>query len=80
MVNGFKSQGMVLAESDLFFAIPSKKEGYHGLFIEMKDFGKNATKEQEEYLDYMRGLGYQAAVCEGWEIASELIKDYLSNI
>ena len=69
---------MVTGEADLFFAIPNKD--YHGLFIEMKVEGKKATKEQDEYLEYMRGLGYQATVCEGWHTAQDLITDYLSNI
>lgn len=73
--NQFKSQGMVLAEADLLFCVPNLI--FHGLFIEMKDFGKKATTEQQEYLDFMQSMGYQACICEGAEAAKRVISDYM---
>lgn len=75
IINQMRSQGMVLAESDLFFAVPHKY--FSGLFIEMKDYGKTPTHEQQEYLDFMGGLGYAATWCQGFEAAKEVIQDYM---
>lgn len=77
MINQMKSQGMVKSESDLFFAIPNME--YHGLFIEMKDFEKKATPEQQKYLDFMQSLQYEAAVCVGAEAAKEVITNYMKT-
>ena len=75
MINSFKSQGMVTGESDLFIAVPKGK--YSGLFIEMKKIGGRATGEQLEYLSYMFSMGYQTAVCEGFNDAILQTKAYL---
>ncbi|PHR99252.1 MAG: hypothetical protein COA78_25245 [Blastopirellula sp.] len=77
MINQMKSQGMVLAESDLFFGVPNLT--YHGLYVEMKDFGKVATPEQEEYLEVQRSMGYEAVVLEGAEAAKEFIQEYMKT-
>lgn len=77
MINQMKAQGMVAEEADLFFALSSR--GYHGLFLELKDFGKKPTKGQSEYLAYQRAMGYEAEWCEGAEEAIALIKNYIGD-
>ena len=48
-----------------------------GLFIEMK-FGKNTlTKEQKEFKEAMDAEGYQTATCLTFQIARDVIIDYL---
>lgn len=57
--------------------LPVARQGYHGLYIELK-FGKNKpTREQEEYLQALRNAGYQSAVAYGFEQAREIIRHYL---
>lgn len=54
-------------------------EGYHGLFIEMK-VGKNKTsKEQDEYIEYLRSAGYYCVVCYTWNLARDAIIAYLEG-
>ena len=52
---------------------------YGMLFIEMKsEFGR-PTKEQLEYLDFLRRQGYAACLCYGWDAARRCIEDYLNG-
>ena len=70
-----KRQGGKAGVPDLCLPVP--KDGYHGLYIEMK-FGKNkTTKDQEEWLKRLSQYGYKTAVCYGAEEAREVIKEYI---
>ena len=70
-----KRQGVKEGVPDLCLPVP--KNGYHGLYIEMK-FGKNkTTKDQEEWLKRLSQYGYKTAVCYGAEEAREVIKEYI---
>lgn len=70
-----KRQGVKAGVPDL--CLPVTKNGYHGLYIEMK-FGKNkTTKDQEEWLKRLSQYGYKTAVCYGAEEAREVIKEYI---
>jgi len=71
-------QGLKKGVSDLFLPVP--KAHYHGLFIEMKR--RDATKscvrpEQKEFIKFAEGQGYKAIWCRGWEMAREIITNYL---
>ena len=78
MINQMKAQGYVKGETDLLFCVPRGK--YHGLFIEMKDFGKKPTPDQLEYLYYQVSMGYKAEYCEGSEAAIKVISDYMNSV
>jgi len=70
-----KAEGVSAGVPDLFIPIP--KQGYHGLFIEMK-VGKNRTSlEQDEWLALLRKNGYRAEVCYGADAAIKTIDDYI---
>ena len=70
-----KRQGVKAGVPDLCLPVP--KEGYHGLYIEMK-YGKNKpTDNQEEWLESLRQNGYKTAVCYGADEARETIKQYI---
>ena len=72
-----KAEGVSAGVPDLFIPIP--KQGYHGLFIEMK-VGKNRTSpEQDEWLALLRKSGYKAEVCYGADAAINEIEKYLSE-
>lgn len=57
--------------------LPVARQGWHGLFIELK-WGRNKpTEHQLEWLERLTAEGYLAVVCYGWQEAVDVIKDYL---
>ena len=69
-----KRAGMRKGFPDLF--VPLAREGFHGLFVEMK-YGRGSTSpEQEEWLALLRENGYRAVVCRGFEEAAREICRY----
>lgn len=72
-----KRAGMRPGFPDLF--IPLAREGFHGLFVEMK-YGKGkTTAEQEAWLTLLGENGYRAVVCYGCEEAIREICCYVKN-
>jgi hypothetical protein len=71
-----KKQGVKKGISDLFFAFPNEK--YHGLWIEMKSEKGVLSEDQEEWLIKMNKMGYLAVVAKGWEMARDIILDYIN--
>lgn len=70
-----KRQGVKAGVPDL--CLPVARNGFHGLYIEMK-YGRNKTTEkQEEWLDALKQQGYFTAVCYGAEEAEKVIAEYL---
>lgn len=57
--------------------LPYPSNGYHGLYIELKVGYNSPSKEQNEYLKFLRENGYKALVCYGAEAAIEVIKEYM---
>jgi hypothetical protein len=71
-----KQQGVRAGVPDL--CLPVARCGCHGLYIEMKrQRGGRVTPEQTEWMDALRAEGYAVAVCQGWEMASGVIAEYL---
>lgn len=82
----FRLMGTKAGFPDLFVFIP--KEGYHGLFIELKTpKGKTAdgkthragevSDNQEMMIDRLNTVGYKAVVCYGYDETITAIKEYL---
>ena len=82
----FKLMGTKAGFPDLFVFIP--KEGYHGLFIELKRpesktaDGKikragETNKNQEMMIDRLNAVGYKAVVCYGYDETITAIREYL---
>ena len=69
-----KSQGMLSGVPDLFLPVP--KNGFHGLFIEMKSEKGRVTENQEWFLSNAEGLGYKTVVCYSASEAIKTIQDY----
>lgn len=70
-----KRQGVKAGVPDLCLPVP--KNGFHGLYIEMK-YGRNKTTDgQEEWLAALKEQGYFTAVCYGAEEAERTIARYL---
>ena len=72
-----KSQGMKAGIADLF--LPVKRGEYSGFFIEMKYNKNKLTKEQQNFLEYVKSQGFLTAVCYGWIEAKELLIKYLNQ-
>lgn len=81
-----KTQGMLLKATgvsagvpDLF--IPEPRNGFHGLFIEMKvQDGGAVSKEQKDWLAHLQERGYRAEVCCGFEEAKSVIQMYMEEV
>ena len=70
-----KRQGVKAGVPDL--CLPVSKNGFHGLYIEMK-YGRNKTTDQQkEWLEELTEQGYFTAVCYGAEEAKRVISKYL---
>lgn len=70
-----KCQGVKAGVPDL--CLPVSRNGFHGLYIEMK-YGRNKTTEkQKEWLEALTAQGYFAVVCYGAEEAKKVISRYL---
>lgn len=71
-----KEQGVKPGIPDLF--LPCARGGFHGLYIEMKRRkGGRVSIEQKKTIIALREQGYRVEVCEGWEKAREVIKEYM---
>ena len=73
-----KEQGVKAGIPDLF--LPCARGGFHGLYIEMKRRkGGRVSIEQKKAIIALREQGYRVEVCEGWERAREVIKEYMDE-
>ena len=71
-----KRMGLQKGFPDLF--IPMARQGFHGLFIELKrDKLAHPTKEQLEWIGFLNKEGYYAVVSYGVDAAIEEIKKYM---
>jgi hypothetical protein len=68
------AQGMLSGVPDLFLPVP--KNGYHGLFIEMKYSSNKVTENQEKFLQNAANVGYAISVCYSANEAIKRIEDY----
>ena len=72
-----KAQGVKAGVPDL--CLPVSRNGFHGMYIEMK-FGSNRpTKAQREYMAALQEAGNMAKVAYSAEQAREIIRNYLSR-
>ena len=73
-----KEQGVKAGIPDLF--LPCARGGWHGLYIEMKRRkGGRVSIEQKKAIIALREQGYRVEVCEGWEKARDVIKEYMET-
>ena len=73
-----KAQGVKPGVPDLF--LPIARNGYHGLFIELKrKTGGRTSPEQERIVRQLNQQGYKAVVCKGWNAAADIIEEYLGG-
>ena len=70
-----KREGVLSGVSDIF--LPVSRNGYHGLYIELKVKGGRTSPSQKWWILKTTEQGYLAKVAFGWIEASEVIKRYL---
>jgi len=74
----FKAQGVKPGVPDL--CLPVAKNGFHGLYIELKrQKGGRVSEQQTQWLQALEAQGYKALVCNGWEEAANTLKAYLKG-
>lgn len=72
-----KREGVKAGVSDIM--LPVARNGFHGLYIELK-VGKNkASADQKWWLSETTKQGYYSTVCYGWVEAKEVIEKYLEG-
>jgi hypothetical protein len=59
--------------------LPVPRQGWHGLFIELKAGKNKPTDKQLDWLERLSEQGYLAVVCWGYDEATATIKDYLGR-
>ncbi len=71
-----KRMGLRKGFPDLF--IPTARQGFHGLFIELKrDKKSRVSAEQKAWVVYLNEHGYRATICYGADEAINEIKNYM---
>lgn len=70
-----KRQGVKAGVPDI--CLPVARNGYHGLYIELKAGKNKATKSQEKWQVFLNSQGYYAVICYGWHEAAKVIEEYL---
>lgn len=75
MAAWFKAEGLKSGVPDLF--LPCARNGFHGLYIELKVGANKPSDNQRDFLDFAAEQGYLAVVCYSWEEARETIVEYL---
>jgi hypothetical protein len=72
-----KAQGVRAGVLD--FNLDVARGPYHGLRIELKRrVGGTVSTAQKHWIAWLRGQGYLAVVCRGWEEARDRLVAYLS--
>ena len=59
--------------------LPVARKPFHGLAIELKSKVGKPSGIQQVWLDRLREQGWYAAVCHGWQEASQTIRLYLGG-
>lgn len=72
-----KGLGVRAGVADLFLSVPRGE--FSGLWIEMKRKGGRVRPEQREFLGHMQALGYDGAVCHGFDEARRKIVAYMTQ-
>ena len=76
--NKAKATGYVKGFPDLGIYEPNK-QGYCGLFIEIKQKGGYPTKEQKDWIEKLNKRGYYACCVRGLDNIIDVIDNYMNN-
>jgi len=70
-----KREGVLSGVLDIF--ISEARNGFHGLYIEMKVKPNKPTPRQADFIRMASSRGYKCGVCYSWEEAKDMILEYL---
>lgn len=70
-----KAEGVKPGVSDLL--LPLRRDGFAGLWLELKAPGKKPTELQWQWIERMRRAGYRAEWRDDWIGAAHVIADYV---
>ncbi|MFV0351829.1 MAG: VRR-NUC domain-containing protein [Oscillospiraceae bacterium] len=70
-----KAEGVKPGVPDVCLPVP--RDGYHGLYFEMKRHGEKTSSMQEQWLCFLSMQGYKTATCHGCEEAILLVCEYM---
>ena len=70
-----KREGVKAGIPDIFLPVP--RQGWHGLYIEMKAQGGRLSKAQKDMHQKLSDQGYAVVVCRGCDEAIETVKKYM---
>lgn len=70
-----KAEGVKKGVHDYFLPVP--RQGFHGLYIELKSLDGDESADQERFAEFVRAQGYRAEFVWGWEEAWSVLTDYL---
>lgn len=73
-----KAEGVRAGVPDLMLSVA--RNGYHGLFVEMKIKPNRISQEQNAWLAALSEQGYATSVCWSWDEAREVIEAYLGGV
>jgi hypothetical protein len=72
-----KSEGVLSGVPDLH--IPVAKQGFHGLYIEMKAGKNKPTNNQILIISKLKNEGYKCEICYSLDEFIGIVKKYLEN-
>jgi hypothetical protein len=72
-----KGEGVKSGVPDV--CLPVARQGFHGLYIEMKVDKNKPTENQMWWMCRLSEQGYKVKVCWGWEEAKREIEAYLKG-
>lgn len=74
-----KAEGVKVGVSDIF--LPVKRGQFSGLYIEMKKPGniRGTSAEQKEFGEFVLSQGFGFIVCDSWQMAVRVIREYLEH-
>lgn len=70
-----KAAGVKPGVPDICLPVPRGK--YHGLYIELKSAKGKLSEYQEKWISDLKGQGFRAVCCFGFEEARSIIMNYL---
>lgn len=70
-----KAEGVKAGAPDLCLPVP--RGGYHGLYMETKIKPNKPTEAQADWLRFLEGQGYAAALCYGRDGLIDAVEWYL---
>jgi hypothetical protein len=71
-----KAMGYTKGTLDIF--LPEPRQGFHGLFIELKTDEGTTSPDQHEMIAYLTSRGYKTAICKGSDQAIKATMEYFS--